>query len=308
MTILVRLSAERRLTQRLLAVAGERVARGEPLSPYLVMYLAEHTGAAELWTELGRDVELIDRLDPDTVAVEAFRTSYGGHPLPPAVLTTMVARDQLRTASPAQRRLTRALTAARLRLTDPTVNDPRLLWARLQPITPHITLTGHTDPVTAVAFGTLPDGRALLATAGWDVTVRLWDPATGTPLGDPLTGHTGEVTAVAFGALPDGRTLLATGSLDGTVRLWDPATGTPAGDPLTGHTDRVTAVAFGALPDRRTLLATASEDGTVRLWDPANHRLIECCSVAPSTASALAIGESAVFIATADGGLFALEL
>ena len=35
-------------------------------------------------------------------------------------------------------------------------------------------------------------------------TVRLWDAATGHPVGDPLTGHTGAVSAVAFGP-PDGR-------------------------------------------------------------------------------------------------------
>ena len=68
--------------------------------------------------------------------------------------------------------------------------------------------------------------------------MRLWDPATGTPVGDPLTGHTGAVWAVAAVPCPTG-TLLATGSDDGTVRLWDPATGAPVGDPLTGHTGGV---------------------------------------------------------------------
>ena len=49
--------------------------------------------------------------------------------------------------------------------------------------------------MSAVAFGHLPDGRVLLATASHDDTVRLWDPATGTPIGDPLTGHTDWVTS-----------------------------------------------------------------------------------------------------------------
>lgn len=45
-------------------------------------------------------------------------------------------------------------------------------------------LPGHTDTVEGVAFS--PSG--LLATTGHDRTVRLWNPTTGEPIGDPLYG------------------------------------------------------------------------------------------------------------------------
>ncbi|HEV2377660.1 MAG TPA: WD40 repeat domain-containing protein [Streptosporangiaceae bacterium] len=135
-----------------------------------------------------------------------------------------------------------------------------------------LTLTGHTALVGAVAFGTAPDGRLLLASCADDHTVRLWDPVAGSPVGVPLTGHTGHVFWVEFGSSPDGRFFLASCGGDETVRLWDPLTGAPLGGPLTGHTGGVNMVAFGTVTgeagEGRWLLASGGADRTVRLWDP----------------------------------------
>ncbi|HEV2377657.1 MAG TPA: WD40 repeat domain-containing protein [Streptosporangiaceae bacterium] len=138
-----------------------------------------------------------------------------------------------------------------------------------------LTLQGHTALVGAVAFGT-PEGggeaggggRQLLASCGDDRTVRLWDPLTGMPAGEPLTGHSDEIYWVTSGTTPDGRLLFASCGKDRTIRLWDPVAGEPFGEPMAGHTGAVYMVAFGTGPDGRWLLASASEDMTLRLWDP----------------------------------------
>ncbi|MER7009626.1 Hsp70 family protein, partial [Dactylosporangium sp. NPDC000555] len=114
-------------------------------------------------------------------------------------------------------------------------------------------LRGHRGPVLGVAFG-----GALLASAGADATVRLWEPASGAPHAT-LEGHTEPATAVAFS--PSG-TLLASAGLDTTIRLWDPATGAHL-HTLDGHDGAVHAVAFA--PDGSTLVS-AGADGAVRLW------------------------------------------
>ena len=144
-----------------------------------------------------------------------------------------------------------------------------------QILQPTHTLSGHTGDlvhhaVTSVAFS--PGGR-LLASGSDDTTVRLWDPATGQQIGDPLRGHNSYVQKVAFS--PDGK-LLASCSDDPPVRLWNPATRKqlrtlPGRTDLPGHNHHVRGVAFS--PDGKRL-ASCGQDNTVRLWDPATGQQV----------------------------------
>jgi hypothetical protein len=103
-------------------------------------------------------------------------------------------------------------------------------------------------PGTAVASLALPDGSAVIATAGDDGVPRWWDAATFRPINSaPATGMA-PVLSLAPVLMPapflvpsketggiagrlaeyrDGRTMLAAGGADGVVRLWDPVSRVP---------------------------------------------------------------------------------
>ncbi len=118
-------------------------------------------------------------------------------------------------------------------------------------------LDNRSNAVLAVAYS--PDGT-LLASAGGDGIVQLWEPASGKRIAN-LVGHHLGVRAVAFSA--DARTLLSAGVIDGTVRLWDTSahTQTAVLDVQRGF---VREVAFSS--DGR-IFAIADNGPTIRLWD-----------------------------------------
>ena len=142
-------------------------------------------------------------------------------------------------------------------------------------------LEGHDGAVDNITFSS--DGR-MLASAGVDNTVRLWDTTTGQlqkTLEDPAGEWYHFYTSVAFS--PDGSTLAGGVHLYNTFVLWDVATGSHQKTFRNSEDAAITNLAFS--PDGSTL-ASANEDGVIRLWDVSTH-----VGIMPANVELPAIGE-----------------
>jgi eukaryotic-like serine/threonine-protein kinase len=170
--------------------------------------------------------------------------------------------------------------------------------------TPRANLAGHTAQVFGASFS--PDGT-LLASASADLSVRLWDTATGKaagtlsaspklkgpgPVAIPQTNpadsvnHTNMVWQTAWS--PDGKRL-ASCSSDGSVKIWAVPERRPLRT-LVGHEGFVVGVAWS--PDGR-LVASVSRPrfggsgGEIRLWNPDTGR--EEATIVPPTGGLFAV-------------------
>jgi WD40 repeat protein len=151
----------------------------------------------------------------------------------------------------------------------------------------------HTALVHCVALSS--DGK-LLATAGFDNTVKVWDVEGGAiKEKGALAGHTGPVYAVAFSA--DGK-MLVSASLDKTARVWNLADKKTTAE-IKGHTDIVDTVAI--LPDAKRI-ATGSADKSVKLWNVSDGKEAKALGVHTASVYSVAISPDGKLLASGGGG------
>ncbi|HSR33740.1 MAG TPA: hypothetical protein VLY63_24500, partial [Anaerolineae bacterium] len=149
------------------------------------------------------------------------------------------------------------------------------------------TLSGHGGPIVSLGFS--PDGLHLMSLGG-DVSLKLWDAATGQEVRS-LTEQGDTVYNAAFS--PDGA-LLAVEGPSHSVQLRDTENGQVVYE-LRGHSAFVMGIAFS--PDG-ALLATADDRGMINVWDVADGKALHTLSGHTSPVRALAFSSDRALLAS----------
>jgi WD40 repeat protein len=147
--------------------------------------------------------------------------------------------------------------------------------------------SGHSSRVTAVAWA---PNSSHLASASYDKTVRVWNPANGQHI-HIYRRHSDRVNALSWS--PD-NTRIASASDDRTVQIWEIAAKNPLFT-FGGHTGKVLAVAWS--PDGARV-ASAGTDKTVQVWEVSSGRILFTFNGHTDVVTALAWSPDGKYIAS----------
>ncbi len=148
-----------------------------------------------------------------------------------------------------------------------------------------------TTEVNSVAFSA--DGE-LLASAGGDGTIKVWNSRTGDRIKTLSNAHTDSVVSIAFH--PGGKYVASAGA-DRQVKVWDWTTGQEV---FRGSCDAIrkfgTAYTVAFSPDGRQL--AAGSDGEVRIWNWEGRQLLHTFSGHDHHSISVAFSRDGRFLAT----------
>ncbi|KAF8751531.1 WD domain, G-beta repeat [Rhizoctonia solani] len=150
---------------------------------------------------------------------------------------------------------------SRIMLMDRTVK----MWNALHSTSSH-TSHSNAPSKTVMSVAISPDG-SLIAAAGGDKVIYMFNTHDGTAALQPLVAHTDVIRSVAFSL--DGRYLVSGGD-DKCICLWDATSGKLLCGPLRGHEGSIWSVSLS--PDGRRVIST-SRDKTIRMWHISNGTL-----------------------------------
>lgn len=156
----------------------------------------------------------------------------------------------------------------------------------------------HTDGVWAIAYS--PNGK-LLATAGGDGKVRIWDATTLT-LMQTLVQSTQRFQVYDVHFLSDNRRVVAA-ALGGKPRVWDALTGELI-LVLEGHEENVIRIAESK---DGSLFYTAGSDDTVMAWDSVDYHIVGRFHT-HSPVSVVALDRRGQILVTSLSGIFIADV